>query len=228
MKKTLAIAALALFAVTLAAFAQTSRDDQEPALLTFQGRVGGMYTGGDPFENGAAFEVGTMIRFTGPIYFHIFGGITNFDKEGDILPITPEFADTLEGLQVDNEITDINRLNYKMNFFGAGLGVIQDLGPLEVHLNAGAGAYELSFVADFDLFPRGVPDDIPDGLRDALTTFLSLEDKEWLYGFTVGGGLYYDFNEIISFGGHMNYHNIDTEAIDNPISFTFGMHIKVP
>lgn len=220
-----AITAACLLLV-LVPFQVVAQDEEEDDVspIAFQGRVGGVYTGGDPFKAGATFEGAALIRFTGPLYFTVMGGSANFESDGDLVPITDEFAQFWEQVLETNEILN-NDIRFRLNFVSAGATFIGDFGKLSPQITGGVGAYQVKFVTTFRAVPKPVP---PPDLIDDFAFETSLEDSEWFLGYNFGGGLYYKFNKIVHFGGSVIYHAIDTDAIEDLVSFSFGMHINIP
>ena len=218
-----AVACLAIALAPVVGFAHED-DEYQPSSIAFQGRVGGVYTGGEPFNNGATFEVAALFHLQGPLYLNVFGGIANYDSDGDIIPVTDEFGAFWDDFTDTYRVLSIDDLRYRLNFVGAGGTITLGAGKLEPQISAGVGAYQVKFVTSFSYVDRAVPDEFV----DRFTTLLSLEDEKWELGYNIGGGLYYRFNQIINFGGHVTYHMIDTDAIEDLVSFTFGMHIRVP
>lgn len=224
MKKISLAAVVLILLITAGSVLAQEQEEEEYSTLLFQGRVGGVYTGGDPYKNGATFEVGALAHFRGPVYIQAFGGISNFESEGDIMPLTDEFGQLWDGILATNEITSIDDLRYKMNFVGAGLALKLNTGRFQPMVHAGLGAYHVKFVTSFSYANLSIPEEV----RDKFAVLTSLEDSKWEYGFNFGGGLYYKFNPIMNFGAHVNYHMIDSDAIENQISFTVGMLVEVP
>ena len=224
MKKISLAAVVLILLMSFGPVMAQEEEEDEYSKLLFQGRVGGMYTGGDPYQMGAAFEVGALVHFKGPIYLQAFGGISNFDSEGDVVPLTEEFGQLWDGITEVNDILNIDDLRYKLNFVGAGLAIKMNTGRFSPMINAGIGAYHTKFVTSFTYVNKTVPAE----LQEQFSLLSSLEDSKWEYGLNLGGGLYYRFNPIINFGAHVNYHMIDSEAIEDQVSFTFGMLVEVP
>lgn len=225
MNKMIIIAAFAfVLLLPLAASAQ-EEDEYRVSPFTLQSRVGGVYTGGDPYTNGATFEVGVMYRMAGPLNLSFFGGFTNFTNTSEFLPaVSEEYASDMERFLEDYVVVDLDKLRYRMNFGGAGVTLVKKFGRLEPLITAGVGAYQVKLISTFSYVEKVVPEPV----RADFATFISLEDSKVFFGYNVGAGIYYSFNQIISFGGQVTYHAIDTDAIENLVSASFGLNIKIP
>lgn len=225
MKKMLSAAVVTfVLLLPLTAFAQ-EEEENTVSPFTLQSRVGGVYTGGDPFGNGATFEVGVMYRLIGPLNLSFFGGYTNYTGTGDFIPsLTEDFTSFWNSFLEQYDVVNIDKLSYRVNFGGGGVTFVKKIGRLEPLVTAGIGAYQVKLTSTFSYVEKV----IPDPYRDAFSTFVSLQDSKVFFGYNIGAGLYYSFNQIISFGGQVTYHIIDTNAIENLVSATFGMNIKIP
>jgi opacity protein-like surface antigen len=223
MKKTVTVAAALILLMAMPMVAQ-EEEEYEVSPIAFQGRVGAMYTGGEPFENGATFEVAALFHTAGPLYLNIFGGISNFDSEGDVIPITDEFIAFWDDFTANVDILDMDSLRYRVNYVGAGATAALGAGRLEPQVFGGVGAYQVKFITSLNYVEKVIPEEF----REANSFFGSFEDSKWFLGYSFGGGLYYRFNQIINFGGAVTYHYIDTDVIEDLVSFTFGLHIRVP
>lgn len=224
MKKISLAALVLILLMTVGPVMAQEEEEDEYSKLLFQGRVGGVYTGGDPYKSGATFEVGALAHFKGPVYFHAFGGISNFESEGDVVPLSDEFNDLWTAITDTSTILSVDDLRYKLNFVGAGLSMKLATGRFQPVVNAGVGAYHTKFVTSFSYVNKSVPPEF----QDKFAVLSSLEDSKWEYGLNFGGGLYYKFNPIMNFGAHVNFHMIDSDAIEDQVSFTFGMLVEVP
>lgn len=223
---TLAAISLLLLLGSAPLLAQTDDDEEQikPARWAFQGRVGALYPGGDPFKVGAAFELGGMWRIQGPFYLMGYAGIGNFESEGDVVPITEGFVDFWDLFLDTWHVIDVQEIRYRMNYGGGGVAMMFTTGRFEPFLSAGIGAYQVKLQAKVEFIDPAVPEPLWPSLSN-LDTF---QDSETFLGYMFSGGLYYHFNQIISFGGQATYHAINTDKIDDLMTFTFGMHINIP
>lgn len=225
MKNTLFVAAVVF--VLLLPLSASAQEEEEYTVSPFslQSRVGGVYTGGDPYSNGATFEVGVMYRLAGPLNLSFFGGFTNYTNSSDFVPaVTEDFAIFWENFLETYDVVNIDKLSYRMNFGGGGLTFVKKIGRLEPLFTAGVGAYQVKLISTFSYVRK----EVPEPFRDSFATFISLEDSKVFFGYNAGAGLYYSFNQIISFGGQVTYHAIDTDVIEDLVSVSFGLNIKIP
>jgi hypothetical protein len=226
-KMTFAAISLLLLFGSAPLFAQADDDDNDqiqPARWAFQGRVGALLPGEEPLKTGAAFEINAMWRISGPFYAMGYGGIGNYESEGDVVPITDEFANFWTGFLEDFVILDVSEIRYRLNYGGGGVAMMFTAGRVEPILAAGIGAYQVKLIPSFEYVDRL----IPEPLWPQFSALSSIEDSETFMGYMLSGGLYYHFNQIISFGGQATYHALDTDKVDDLLTFTFGMHINIP
>ena len=88
---TVAAVVVLLLCGALPALAQED-DEYTHSPFSFQGRVGALLVGEEPFQNGASFEIGMMIRLMSGIHLSFGGGTANFKGGTEPIPITEEFA----------------------------------------------------------------------------------------------------------------------------------------
>jgi hypothetical protein len=218
MRKTILVAALLLGLAVLPALAQ--EEEERPAKFSFQGRVGMLFTGGAPFENGAAFEIGMMMRLTGPFHLNISGGTSNFNGGTEVMPLTTEFADFWEEFLTVYDVYDIERSTYRINFFNFGGAVKFGAGRIEPYAVGGVGIYYVRFSFPFSYAMKGLPPEA--------ATFTNVTDSEYFYGGNFGGGMNFKINDLIGFGGQVTYHYINSDVLENQLMTTFGLNVTIP
>jgi hypothetical protein len=218
MKKSLIVAVLLVGMVVLPSFAQ--EDEVRPATYSFQGRVGMLFTGGEPFENGAAFEIGMMVRLAGPLHLNISGGTSNFNGGAEVVPLTTEFADFWEEFLTIYNVYDIEKSTYRINFFNLGGAIKFGAGAFEPYVVAGAGIYYVRFSVPFSYAAIGFPPET--------AAYTNITDSKYLYGFNFGGGINFKINDLIGFGGQVTYHYINSDALENQLMTTFGLNVTLP
>jgi len=218
MAKTIVITALLLGVAILPAWAQ--EDESRPAKFSFQGRVGVLFTGEEPFENGAAFEIGMMLRFAGPLHLNISGGTSNFDGGTEVVAFTPEFGDFWEQFLNEFDVYDVEQNTYRMNYFNIGTAIKLGMGPVEPYVVAGGGIYYVRFSFPFSYAEKGFPEEAK--------VFTNITDRDYLYGFNFGGGMNIKINELIGFAGQVTYHNLNSDVLNNQLMATFGLNVTIP
>lgn len=218
--------AVLLAILVFATLPVTAQDDEERvSKYSFQGRVGAVFTGDEPFENGATFEVGGMYRLSGPVYLNFFAGTINFESDNAIRPISEDFALFWDNIQRDFNVFDMDDIRYRLNFGGVGLVMKMEAGRIEPYIVGGIGAYNTKFTATFSFVDKAVSQE----LQELFGTITSVEDSKTAIGWHVGGGLNYSLNQIISINGQVSYRDIDLDSFQNGlISMTFGLHVKIP
>jgi len=218
MRKTIVLTALLLSVAIFPAWAQDEED--RPAKFSFQGRVGALFAGGEPFENGAAFEIGMMMRLAGPFHLNIGGGTSNFDGGMGIVALTPEFVGFWDQFLLEFDIYDIEQSAYRMNYFNAGGAIKFGAGPIEPYAVAGGGIYYVRFSVPFSYAGKGFPEETK--------VFTNITDNKYVYGYNFGGGLNIRINDLIGFAGQVTYHYLDSEVLNNQLMATFGLNVTIP
>jgi len=217
MREKMIIATLLLGLLAVPALAQ-EEEEFRPGRISFQGRVGALFTGSEPFENGAAFEVGLMWRLAGPFHLNISGGTGNFDGGLEPQPLTEEFAELWENFNNTVVILDREKASYRMNFFNFGGALKFGGGAFEPYAVGGAGVYYVRYSQVFSFFDPMFQADITSNATDST----------YFYGFNVGGGINFRINDLISFAGQVTYHYINSDVIGHQVMATFGMNVTIP
>ncbi len=192
------------------AFAQDN-DELRPTPFSFQGRVGALFTGGEPFENGAAFEIGMMFRIAGGLHLSFAGGTANFEGGTEPIPLSEEYAEFWELFTEEFPVFDAEPARYRLNFGTVGAALKFGRGRIEPYAVGGVGVYQARFVHTITFIE-----------------IASFQDQKYLFGWYAGAGANYSINDIIGFAGQVTYHNLDTDALDNQIMATFGLNVTIP
>ena len=217
MRSSWIVAVLVLAVAALPALAQ--EDEERPAKYSFQGRVGALLSGDEPFENGAAFEIGMMMRLGGPLHLSIAGGTGNFDGGLEPVALTPEFEEFWSGVEEEFEITEKKQAAYRLNFFTTGLAAKFGAGSFEPYVVAGGGIYYVRFSQSFRYTEIAFPGN---------TALTNVTDSDYFFGGNFGGGINFKINALVGFAGQVTYHYIDCDGIDNQIMATFGLNVTLP
>ena len=194
-------------------------DDYQPSPFSFQGRVGALFAGEDPFKDGASFEIGMMYRVFSNVHLSISGGTSNFEGGTEPAALSEDFALFIDDVQKDFAIVNPDEARYRINFGTFGAAFKLGRGRFEPYAIGGIGIYQVRFVYTFDYQSLLVPID---------TGVTSVQDQKYMFGWFAGGGLNYSINNIIGFGTQITYHSLDTDAIDEQIMATFGLNVTIP
>jgi opacity protein-like surface antigen len=226
MHKTLLAVAVAILAfLPLTAFAQD--DDIKPPRFSFQGRVGALFAGGEPFENGATFEFGMMVRMASALHLTFAGGSSNFKGGTEPVPFTEEYAAFWESVLEQFHVLDPQPAKYRVSFGTLGVAFKVGTKRFEPYAVAGVGLYYGRFNYQFSLADIRIPLDYV-LTHPEFVDIATIQDTKYLFGWNVGGGLNISINQIIGFGTQVTYHAINTEGLENQITATFGLNVNIP